>query len=97
MDWGPVMKEGLGRTINDVLAAAHEFAKGGKRAGEFSAEVDLPQLIVSMIGIHFMPFAIAEVVEGFTGTSPFKAAFVAERKAAVRQHVRDLAVVKKKK
>lgn len=97
MDWGPVMKEGLGRTINDVLAAAHEFAKSGQRAGEFGHEVDLPQVIVSMIGIHFMPFAIAEVVEGFTGTSPFKAAFVAERKAAVRQHVRDLAVVKKKK
>lgn len=97
MDWGPVMREGLGRTINDVLAAAHEFAKGGQRAGEFGPDVDLPQVIVSMIGIHFMPFAIAEVVEGFTGTSPFKAAFVAERKAAVKQHVRDLAVVKKKR
>lgn len=97
MDWGPVMKNGLGRTINDVLAASHEFAKAGQRAGEFDSDIDMPQLIVSMIGIHFMPFAIAEVVEGFTGTSPFKAAFVAERKAAVKQHFRDLALAKKRR
>ncbi len=97
MDWGPVMKEGLGRTINDVLAAGHEFAKAGQRAGEFGPDVDLPHVIVSLIGILFMPFAIAEVVEGFTGTSPFRAAFVAERKAAVRQQLREMALVKKKR
>lgn len=61
MDWGTVMKEGLGRTINDVLAAANEFGKGGQRAGEFGAEVDVPQAIVSLIGMHIMPFAIAEI------------------------------------
>lgn len=97
MDWGPVMKEGLSRTINDVLAAAHEFAKAGQRAGEFTSDIDMPQLVVSMIGIQFMPFAIGEVVEGFTGTSPFKAAFVAERKLAVKQQFRDLALAKKRR
>jgi len=95
MDWGPVMKEGLGRTINDVLAAAHEFAKAGQRAGEFDPDIDVPQLIVSVIGVHFMPFVLAEVVEGFTGTSPFRAAFLAERKLAVRRQIRGLVVVRK--
>ena len=97
MDWGPVMREGLGRTINDVLGAALEFAKSGQREGVFGAEIDLQQVIVSMIGIHFMPFAIGQVVEGFTGTSPFGAAFISDRKTAVRNQVRDLALAHKPK
>jgi AcrR family transcriptional regulator len=95
MDWGPVMRGGLGRTVNDVLAAALEFARAGQRSGEFNADLDMPQLIVSFVGIHFMPFAIGDVVEGFTGTSPFNAAFVRERKAAVRVQSRDLALAKR--
>lgn len=97
MDWGPVMREGLGRTINDVLAAAHEFAKAGQREGFFNPEVDTAQVIVSIIGIHFIPFTIGQIVEGFTGTSPFHPGFVAERKAAVRMQIRDLALAKKPK
>ncbi len=92
MDWGPVMRGGLGRTMNDVLAAGLEFARAGQRAGEFKAELDTPQVIVSFLGIHFMPFSIGEVVEGFTGSSPFSAAFVRDRKAAVRMQSRFLAL-----
>jgi TetR/AcrR family transcriptional regulator len=97
MDWGPVMKGGLGRTINDVLAAGLEFAKAGQRAGEFNPDLDASQVLVSFVGIHLMPFAIGEVVEGFTGTSPFHPAFVRDRKVAVRMHIRDLALVKQSK
>ena len=93
MDWGPVMKEGLGRTVNDVLAASLEFAKSGQREGVFNPALDPTHLIVTMIGIHFMPFVIGDIVEKFTGTSPFHAAFVEERKAAVRMQVRDLVLV----
>ena len=96
MDWGPVMKSGLGTTVNDVLAAGLAFAKAGQAAGEFNADLHMPQVVVSFIGIHFMPFAIGEVVEGFTGTSPFHATFVSERKAAVRIQSRELALAKKK-
>lgn len=97
MDWGPVMKAGLGRTINDVLAASLEFAKAGQREGVFNPELDPTHLIVTMIGIHFMPFVIGDIVEKFTGTSPFHVAFVEERKAAVRAQVRDLVLVAKAK
>ena len=97
MDWGPVMRGGLSRTMNDILAAGLEFARAGQRAGEFNPELDAPQLIVSFVGIHFMPFAIGEVVEGFTGTSPFHPAFVRDRKLAVRTQIRDLALAKKPK
>jgi AcrR family transcriptional regulator len=97
MDWGPVMREGLGRTINDVLAAALEFAKAGQREGFFNPEVDTTQVIVSIIGIHFIPFTLGQVVEGFTGTSPFHPAFISDRKLAVRMQVRDLALARKPK
>ena len=93
MDWGPVMRESLGRTVNDVLAATLEFAKAGQREGVFNPDADLTHVVVSMIGIHFMPFALGEIVERFTGTSPFHASFVEERKrgrarAGSRPHAR---------
>lgn len=97
MDAGPVMKDSLGRTINEVLTAGLEFAKQGQRDGSFNPELDPTQLIVSLIGIHFMPFAIGDIVERFTGTSPFHASFVEDRQAAVRMQVHDLTTARKKK
>jgi AcrR family transcriptional regulator len=90
MDWGPVVRQGLGRTIQDVLVGSLEFAKAGQREGVFNAQLDATQAIVSIIGVHFMPFAIGDLIEKFTGTSPFQISFVEDRKAAVRQHVRSM-------
>ena len=97
MDLGPVMRDRLARTINDVLSASLEFAKAGQRDGDFNPEMDAAQIIVSLIGVHFMPFVIGDVVERFMGTSPFHAAFLEERKAAVREQVRLLVLAKKKR
>ncbi|HEY8078901.1 MAG TPA: TetR/AcrR family transcriptional regulator [Labilithrix sp.] len=97
MDVGPVMRERLAHTIQDVLSASHEFAKAGQREGEFNPEMDASQIIVSLIGVHLMPFVIGEVVERFIGTSPFHASFVDPRKAAVREQVRALVLARKKK
>ena len=88
MDWGPVIRGGLGRTLQDVLVGSLEFAKAGQREGVFNADLDPTQAIVSIIGVHFMPFAIGDLIEKFTGTSPFQAAFVEQRKAAVREQIR---------
>jgi AcrR family transcriptional regulator len=88
MDWGPVIRGGLGRTLQDVLAGSLEFAKAGQREGVFNPELDPTQAIVSIIGVHFMPFAIGELIEKFTGTSPFQAAFLEDRKASVREQIR---------
>jgi TetR/AcrR family transcriptional regulator len=90
MDWGPVMRDTLGRQVNDVLAASLAFAKAGQREGAFAADVDPVQLIVTLVGVHFMPFAISNVVERFAGMSPFASAFVDERRRAVREQVRRL-------
>jgi AcrR family transcriptional regulator len=90
MDWGPVVRQGLGRTIEDVLVASLEFARAGQREGAFNADLDATQVIVSMICVHLMPFAIGDLIERFTGRSPFVASFVEERKDAVRAQARQL-------
>lgn len=96
MDWGPVVRQGLGRTIQDVLVGSLEFAKAGQREGVFNPELDATQAIVSIIGVHFMPFAIGDLIERFTGTSPFQLAFVEERKAAVREQIRSMILARPK-
>ena len=88
MDWGPVVRDRLGRQAQDVLSAALEFAKAGQREGVFNPDLDPAQAIVSLIGVHFMPFAISELIERFVGNSPFHASFIEERKIAVREQVR---------
>lgn len=90
MDWGPVVRQGLGRTIQDVLVGSLEFAKAGQREGVFNADLDATQAIVSIIGVHFMPFAIGDLIESFAGTSPFHASFVEDRKTAVREQIRSM-------
>ena len=88
MDDGPLIRGRLGRAVQDVLAAALEFAKLGQREGFVNPELDAKQAILTLVGVHFMPFAIDSLVERFTGTSPYSPAFLAERKAAVRAQVR---------
>lgn len=96
MDAGPVMQTGLSRTVNDLLVASLEFAKGGQRDGSFNPDLDPTHAIVSLVGIHFMPFVIADVIERFTGTSPFHEDFLVDRKASVREQVRLMILAKKR-
>jgi len=93
MDWGPVMRDQLATTIRDVLAASVEFARTGQREGVFKADVDPEHMVISLVGLYFIPFVIDRTVEGLIGKSPFDAPFVDERRRAVREQVRSLIVV----
>jgi hypothetical protein len=42
--------------------------------------------------VHFLPFAIGEVVERYVGTAPFEAGFVAARRSEVVRAVRNMIV-----
>jgi AcrR family transcriptional regulator len=97
MDWGPVMRDKLAPRLQAVLDAALQFARAGQRDGAFDPDVDMKQISVSMIGIHFMPYAINRLVEMFTGVSPFDQAFVEQRKAEVRAQARQLVLPRRKK
>ncbi len=95
MDWGPVARDHLSGQILAVLAASEAFVRSGQEEGAF-AKLDPKQVVVTLVGIHFMPFAIGHIVKGFIGIDPADPAFVAPRSDAVREHVRRLARATKK-
>jgi AcrR family transcriptional regulator len=90
MDWGPVARDHLSEQILSVLGVAEAFIQAGQAEGAF-AQIDVKQLVISLVGVHFMPFAIGHVVKGFLGTDPADAAFEAPRRDAVKEQVRRLA------
>lgn len=93
MDWGPVMRDQLATTIGSVLAASVEFARTGQREGVFNADLDAEHLVISLVGLYFIPFVIDRTVAGFVGKSPFEGAFIDERRRAVRDQIRTLVLV----
>ena len=95
MDWGPVMRGVLSGHTVAVMEMSAAFIRAGQEAGVF-AKADPKQLMVSLLGLHFVPFALEQLVEKFTGSKPFDAQFIEERRVAVRQQVRDLVVGTKK-
>jgi TetR/AcrR family transcriptional regulator len=93
MDWGPVARDQLADQIQDVMSVAVAFLEAGQGAGVF-APGDASQLVISLVGVHFMPFAVGGVVKGLVGADPSEAAFVAPRREAVRAHVRRILLAK---
>jgi AcrR family transcriptional regulator len=86
MDWGPVIRGKLLEHILEVLEAATAFVRAGQEGGAF-ADGDPKQVILSLVGAHFLPFAIGQLVEKFTGTQPFAPEFIAARHASLAQQV----------
>jgi AcrR family transcriptional regulator len=76
-----------------VLEASAAFVRAGQEAGEF-VEGDPKQIVMSSLGVQFLPFALTGLVERYAGVAPFDAGFVADRRAAVRRQVRDIVVRK---
>jgi len=76
-----------------VLGLAERFIRAGQEAGEFAAG-DPKQLLVTLVGLHFMPFGIGDVVQRFTGKEPFDPEFVAARKVAVVAQVRAMVLAR---
>ncbi|MDF2696784.1 MAG: Transcriptional regulator, TetR family [Labilithrix sp.] len=93
MDWGPVMRDQLASTIKALLEASVAFAQAGQRAGVFNPALDAKQIIISLVGIYFIPFVIDRTVEGFAGKSPFEVPFIDERRRCVREQVRFLVLL----
>ena len=93
MDWGPVVRDHLADKMMFVLGAAEAFIRAGQAEGAFE-EMDPRQLIVSLMGVHFMPFAIGGIVKRFVGADPAVPAFIEPRRGAVQLHVRRMMVKK---
>jgi len=89
MDWGPVVREHLADKIMLSLAASEAFIVAGQAEGSF-VQTDVRHLIITLTGLHFMPFAIGGIVKGFVGADPSVPAFIEPRREAVKDHVRRL-------
>jgi len=87
MDWGPVVRDQLAQTMMAVLDATEQFIRGGQEEGTF-VEGDTKQLIVSLLGVHFMPFAVGQIMQRFVGSDPSESVFIEARRKAVLEHVR---------
>jgi AcrR family transcriptional regulator len=92
MDWGPVIRGGkLLDRILLVLEAGAAWTRAGMEAGAF-AHGDPKQLVLSSIGLHFLPFALGHLVERYMGADVFDAGFVAARVKELKRQARDLHV-----
>jgi AcrR family transcriptional regulator len=89
MDWGPVIRGKLLDRIVLVLEAAAAWLRAGQEEGTF-VEGDAKQLVLTAVGLHFLPFAVGQLVERYTGQGVFDAPFVAARKQALKAQTRDL-------
>jgi AcrR family transcriptional regulator len=94
MDWGPIMRGKLLESAKAIFDAGVAFIRAGQESGEF-VDGDAKQLVLTCLGVHFVPFALTQYVEHVVaGSSPYTESFIAERKAALRRQTRDLLVRK---
>lgn len=93
MEWGPSERGNVATGVQAVLDAAVEFIGAGQRAGVFRAG-EPRHYVVSLIGIHFIPFVIGGVVERLGGVAPFSDAYVEARIVEAQNQVRALLLTK---
>lgn len=93
MDWHTGAPPPIVESIFTILVAAEQFVDAGRAAGAFGV-ADSKHAISTLIGVHFMPFAITAVTERMFGETPFSPAFGESRKRALREQVRGLLLVR---
>ncbi len=80
--------QGPGRAAVDAaLRAVAGFLGAGMRAGEFRRQ-NAEQLTMSIVGVHLVYFAAADITETLTGGDPFVTRRLTSRKRAVVETVR---------
>lgn len=92
MDADALAQAPLAPLVTTLLGDAVAFAKAAQREGVFRTDVDPEHLVLSLIGVYFMPFLVERIVDRTTGMSPFDPRFVAERRRIVCLQVRALAL-----
>ncbi|MBS2017598.1 MAG: TetR/AcrR family transcriptional regulator [Deltaproteobacteria bacterium] len=92
---GPLTKALVGPKIDRVLEASRALVRAGQRAGVFDRGLDPTHVVLTLVGAHFLPFALDDVVERFAGAPPHHAAFVSARTVALRDQVRRILGVRR--
>jgi AcrR family transcriptional regulator len=90
MDWGPFAQNRFAELVAPVLQVSEAFFKAGQDSGVF-ARRDVPQLMLTLMGLHVMPFAVGgELVKRMTHQDANTPDFVDRRRIEVRAQVRAL-------
>jgi TetR/AcrR family transcriptional regulator len=89
LDRGPFLRSGGRVGLDGALRGAAEFLEAGMKAGVFAAQ-DPRQLVLSIVGVHLLYFAVADVSGTFLGVDALAPAAVARRAETVNDHVRRL-------
>ncbi len=90
LDGRPIVDEKVDAQIDLVLEAARAFVLAGQQLGIADPELDPTNIIVTIIGMHFLPFALGETLASFTGGKADDPEVLRRRKVAVRTQVRRL-------
>jgi AcrR family transcriptional regulator len=93
MDWGPLMRGKLVDRLVTVLEAGAAWIRAGQSEHVF-APGDARQLVLSILGMHLVPFTIEHVVERFVGTSCFDPKFIEDRASQLALQAERLHVVR---
>jgi hypothetical protein len=91
MDWGPIIRGKLLEHMLAIFEAGAAFVRAGQEAGVL-VEGDPKHLMLTALGLHCIPFSLAQLTERYVGQSPFDPAFLEERRVAVRKQMRKLFV-----
>lgn len=89
MDWGPVMRGKLVERILLVLEAAGAWVEAGQQEGVF-VPGDPRHMVLTALGMHFLPFAVGQLVERYTGKTPFEPEFIEARRLELQRQSRNL-------
>jgi TetR/AcrR family transcriptional regulator len=84
----PLAEHVVGKGIESVLGAARAFVQKGQREGVFDRDLDASHVVLSLVGVYFLPFSMEEIVERFMGTKPGHAGFTSGRVVAAREQLR---------
>jgi TetR/AcrR family transcriptional regulator len=87
MDWGPVMRGKLVERFLTLLEGGAAWIRAGQADGAF-VEGDPRQIVLTALGMHFLPFAIGQMVERYTGKTPFEPEFLAARRETLLKQAR---------
>ncbi|MEO8874263.1 MAG: TetR/AcrR family transcriptional regulator [Polyangiaceae bacterium] len=89
MDWGPFARTQFEAIAKPLLDASQAFLESGQTDG-VAPKRDARQIVLTLTGLHLLPFAIGQVVQRAFETEPDSPEFIAARRIAVREHVRHL-------
>lgn len=93
MDWGPYARTQFEVLSKPLLDASRAFLESGQTDGA-ALKQDARQLVLTLTGLHLLPFAIGNLIQRGFEIEPFSAEFLASRRLAVREHVRNLVLAK---